>query len=313
MTRDDAPPLPVDDAAVPAFLAGLGLAGLVDIHVHAMPDRLQAAVWRYFDGLDDPPWPIHLRADAETRLAHLAATGVVAHTALAYAHQPGMLPWLNGYTLDLADAHDQVVPTFTIFPDDDVDEEVDRALGRGARVCKVHTQVGRYHLSDPRLTATWERLAARGVLVLAHVTAVYGVDGGANFCGIDTLADLLDDHPDLRVVIAHLGNPEIDDAIALAAQAPDTVLLEPSMALHDGSVLQQSFTDARLARLADRWEQLVFGSDFPSIPHDLAAQVRGLARLDLGADQWRAVLHDTAVARLAAVGLPNDPSPPGRA
>ncbi len=301
MEVDEVPALPTDDDHVPAFLGALGLEGLVDIHVHAMPDRLQTAVWRYFDVLDDPAWPIHMRADADARLAHLAATGVVAHTALAYAHRPGMLPWLNGYTLDLADAHGEVIPTFTIFPDDDVDEEVDRALARGARVCKVHTQVGHYHLADPRLTTTWERLAARGVLVLAHVTAVYGVDGGAEFCGIDTLADLLDDHPDLQVVVAHLGNPEIDEAIALAAQAPDTVLLEPSMTLHDGPVLQQSFTSDQLARLADRWEQVVFGSDFPSIPHDLAAQVRGLARLDLAPPQWRAVLHDTARARLDGV------------
>lgn len=177
---------------------------------------------------------------------------------------------------------------------------MDRALARGARVCKVHTQVGRYHLSDSRLATTWERLAAHRVLVLAHVTAVYGVDGGGEFCGIDALADLLDDHPDLRVVIAHLGSPEFDDAVALAGHAPDTVLLEPSMALHDGPVLRQSFTGDQLARLADRWGQLVFGSDFPSIPHDLAAQVRGLARLDLAPPQWRAVLHDTAAAHLAA-------------
>ncbi len=304
MTDDAVPPLPGADDSVPTFLAGLGLDGLVDIHVHAMPDRLQSAVWRYFDGLDDPPWPIHLRADGDTRLAHLAATGVVAHTALAYAHKPGMLPWLNGYTLDLAEAHDQVIPTFTIFPDDDVDEQVDQALARGAQVCKVHTQVGRYHLSDPRLVTTWERLAAAGVLVLAHVTAVYGVDGGAEFCGIDRLGDLLDDHPDLRVVVAHLGNPEFDDAIVLAEQASDTVLLEPSMALHDGPVLRQDFTTAQRARLADRWQQLVFGSDFPSIPHDLAAQVRGLARLDLAPPQWRAVLHDTAAVRLDEVSSP---------
>nr|WP_274388390.1 amidohydrolase family protein [Salsipaludibacter albus] len=268
------------------------------MHVHVMPDRLQESVWNWFDALEDPVWPIRFRTDAPTRLAHLAETGVVAHTALAYAHRPGMLGWLNDHTLAMAEAHPQVVPTFTIYPDDDVDEQVTRALDRGGRVCKVHTQVGHYHLSDPRLATTWERLADAGVLVLAHVTVVYGVEGGDEWCGIDTLADLLDRHPDLRVVVAHLGMPELDDTLALARQAPDTVLLDPSMALHDGEHLQQSFSSAQLRALADRWEQLVFGSDFPSIPHDLAAQLRGLDRLALAPHQWRAILHHTPTPHL---------------
>lgn len=300
MALDDVD-LPRADHEVPAFLAGLGLGGLVDIHVHAMPDRLQRAVWRYFEGLEDPAWPIHRRGQSDVLLDHLVDTGVVAHTALAYAHQPGMLPWLNDHTLGLAEQRAEVVPTFTVYPDDDLDDQVERALARGAQVCKVHTQVSRYHLSDPRLATTWTSLARHGVLVLAHVTAVYGVDGGSEFCGIDTLAGLLDDHPDLRVVVAHLGMPEFDDAMALAEAAPDTVLLEPSMALHDGEVMRQAFTADQLARLAGLWEQLLFGSDYPSIPHDLAAQVRGLASLHLESPQWRAVLHDTATARLAEV------------
>jgi uncharacterized protein len=38
----------------------------------------------------------------------------------------------------------------------------------------------------------------------------------------------------------------------------------------------------RIAALGDR---VVFGSDFPTIPHAFAAQVSGLAALELG-DDW---------------------------
>ncbi len=293
------PDLPASDADLPRFLADVGAAGIVDMHVHAMPDVLQAAVWRYFDALTDPAWPVIFRGSQEERLDHLRRSGVVAHTALAYAHKPGMLGWLNAFTLDLADANDQVIPTFTIFPDDDVDVEVERALARGGRVCKVHTQVGRYDLDDPRLSTAWSRMETAGTIVLAHVTAVYGVEDGSEFCGIDRLAALLDRHPDLRVVVAHLGMPELDDSLTLAEQAPGRVWLEPSMALHDGPRLRHDFTDRQLARLADLWPQLVFGSDFPSIPHDLAAQVRGVGALGFGRTQWQAVLHANATAMLA--------------
>lgn len=297
----DVPVLPGDDAALPTFVADLGVPGIVDTHVHVMPDRLQAAVWRYFDTLTDPAWPINFRGTAGERLDHLRACGVVAHTALAYAHQPGMLGWLNDHTLAAADAHEQVIPTFTIFPEEGVDEEVARCLARGGRLCKIHTQVGRYHLSDPRLDDVWAALEEADIVVLAHVTAVYGVDGGAEFCGIDALADLLDRFGDLRVIVAHLGMPDFDDALSLAEQAPGTVWLEPSMALHDGPHLRNDFPSHQLDRLAALWPQLVFGSDFPSIPHDLAAQVRGLDLLGFDRSRWRAVLHDTA-ADLLGVG-----------
>ena len=37
------------DAEVRSWVAGLGLPGLVDIHVHFMPDSVLRKVWSYFD------------------------------------------------------------------------------------------------------------------------------------------------------------------------------------------------------------------------------------------------------------------------
>ena len=39
-------------------------------------------------------------------------------------------------------------------------------------------------------------------------------------------------------------------------------------------------------------DRIVFGSDFPTIPHQIAAQVSGLAGLGLGEDWLRAVLWE---------------------
>jgi hypothetical protein len=44
------------DADVAAYVASLGLPGIVDLHVHFMPARLQEKVWAHFDRLE-PPWP----------------------------------------------------------------------------------------------------------------------------------------------------------------------------------------------------------------------------------------------------------------
>lgn len=289
MSARTADELPATDAEVRPFLDDLGIPGIVDVHVHAMPDRLQRAVWRYFDALDDPPWPVHYRGSLDERLRWLRELGVVAHTALAYPHRAGMLRWLNDFTLDLAAAHAQVVPTFTLYPEDGVTEEVGRCIEEGARAVKVHLQVGRFHASDPRLDEAWSLIESAGVPVVLHASAVYGVDGGGEYCGADEVAELLEAHPDLLLVVAHLGMPSTRDFLRLAERTP-SLRLDTSMALTDPPYAGMVFTGEVLERLRGIHEQLLFGSDYPTIPRTYAAQLRGLAALELGDDDLAALL-----------------------
>ena len=152
---------PMTDDEIPGFLTALGLPGIVDAHVHFLPDRLQDAIWRWFDRLT-PPWPVTYRSSAQDRLAVLAAVGVRHHTALAYAHQPGMLRSLNDHTLGLAAAVPAVIPTFTIYPEPGATAETARCLAAGGRAVKVHLQVGGFDATDPLLAGSWELLQEAG-------------------------------------------------------------------------------------------------------------------------------------------------------
>lgn len=287
---------PREDADVAAFVDALGLPGIVDIHVHVLPERLQAAVWRFFDRLEDPPWPIRYRQPEPQRRQSLADVGVVRHTALAYAHREGMAEQLNAYTLDLAARDPRLVPTFTLHPEAGVAEYVARALARGGRVAKVHLQVGRFDANDPRLDQVWAQLAAHHVPVVLHAGAVYGVEGGEQYCGVGPVRHLLDRHPGLTLVIAHLGAPDYRDFLELAEQVP-SVHMDTAMVLTDRELIGRYPPDLlpRLHALADR---ILFGSDFPTVPHDYATQVRALARIGLDADELRAVLHHNATRLL---------------
>ena len=293
---------PATDADCAGFAAALGLPGYLDVHVHFLPERLQQAVWAYFDRLGDPPWPIAYRDDEPTRLATLRELGVVAHPALAYAHRAGVAAWCNQHTLALADAHDQVLPTFTFYPEDGVEADVDAAIDRGARVAKVHLQVGRFHPDDPTLDRVWPRLVEAGVTVVIHASAVYGVEGGADYCGPDGIARLLARFPGLTLVVAHLGAPDPDAAFVTLAEDRPELYLDTAMVLTEPAYLEAPGTEppgraARLAALAHDGK-LLFGSDFPTIPHPYAAQVRGMAQLELDAAGLRKLLHDSAQALL---------------
>lgn len=103
--RSSVLPPPVDDADVPRFVAELGLPGLVDIHVHFLPERMLAKVWDYFDQAESHygmAWPVHYRTSEPERVATLAALGVAAFAPLVYPHKPGMGRWLTEWVAEFA-------------------------------------------------------------------------------------------------------------------------------------------------------------------------------------------------------------------
>jgi uncharacterized protein len=284
------------DDEVPEFLAALGIPGIVDAHVHFLPDRLQDAVWRWFDRLT-PPWPVIYRAPAQDRLATLARIGVLHHTALAYAHRPGMLAILNRHTLGLAAAAPAVIPTFTIYPEPGVAAETARCLAAGGRAVKVHLQVGGFDGTDPLLNEAWALLEGAHIPVILHAGAVADGSGNEQWCGPEPVRRLLARFPGLRLVIAHLGAPDHDAFVEIAEEHAD-VWLDTAMVCTDPPYLGPSplHLVERIGALGDR---IVFGSDFPTIPHAFAAQVSGLASLDLG-DEWlRKVLWGNGVRLFA--------------
>jgi hypothetical protein len=274
--------LAMTDDEVQSFLTALGIPGIVDAHVHFLPDALQQAVWRWFDGLT-PPWPVTYRGRAEDRLATLARLGVRHHTALAYAHRPGMLRFLNDHTLGLAAEVPAVIPTFTIYPEPDVAAETARCLQEGGRAVKVHLQVGGFDATDPLLAEAWSQLEAAETPIILHAGAVSDGSGNEEWCGPQPVRRLLGQFPQLRLVIAHLGAPDYEAFVELAEEHPG-VFLDTAMIYTDPPYLGPAplHLVERVGALGDR---IVFGSDFPTIPHVFGAQVSGLASLGLG-DEW---------------------------
>ena len=145
---------PEEDADLPAFCRALGVPGLADIHVHFLPPRMLRRVWEYFDQagpLVGVSWPIRYKWSDEERVAHLRSMGVRMFSALAYAHRPDMAADLNAWTLAFARANPGCLPSATFYPEPGVARYVRQALDEGARIFKVHLQVGGFPADDPRL------------------------------------------------------------------------------------------------------------------------------------------------------------------
>lgn len=297
--------LPLVDADVPAWLRQAGVPGIVDIHVHFMPQRLLDRIWAYFDeatrhyGVE---WPIRYRLDERARLDVLGSLGVVAFAPLAYPHKPGMAASLTEWAVDFGRRTPGAVPTATLYPEPAVAGYVSAALDAGARCVKAHVQVGDYDPRDPLLDPAWGMIADAGVPAVVHCGN--GPVGG-RFTGLDVFEQVLRRHPRLVVVLAHAGAPDYLEALRLAVRYPRVYLDTTMVGVPFGGAtpaLPPDWAD----RLADAGDRIVFGSDFPNIPYDYAAQVAAVGRWALDSDRLGAgflsrVLHRTPAALL---GLP---------
>ena len=167
----DTHPGPATDADVAPWVAGLGLPGLADIHVHFLPDRVLTKVWDYFDAHGwsrSGDWPIRYRLPEAQRLAAVRALGLRAIPALTYAHKPGMAAWLNQWCADFAHRVPDAVHCGTFFPEPEAATYVPEALERGARLFKTHVTVGDFAPDDPLLDAAWSAVQDAGVPVVLH-------------------------------------------------------------------------------------------------------------------------------------------------
>jgi hypothetical protein len=280
---------PADDADVPRYWRELGLPGLVDVHVHFLPDPVQAKVWQYFSAAPThygADWPITYTQPVEERLAVLDRLGVRAFPTLPYPHKPGMAAWLNEWSAEFAAERPQVLQSATFYPEPEAADYVERAIERGARVFKVHVQVGRFDPRDPLLDAVWARLEDTGTPVVIHCGS--GPLGGEH-TGPVPVTGLLERYPRLQLVIAHLGMPEYAEFLDLAERY-ERVHLDTTMFATDFTERLMPFDPALRPRLGGLRDKVILGSDFPSIPYAYAHQLAALHRLELGEEWLRAVL-----------------------
>lgn len=199
-------PIPTDEGArVRERLASVGLDSMIDVHTHFMPDRVLAKVRAYFDAagpLLGRSWPIVYRGDDEDRLARLRSFGVARFSSLNYPHKPGMAAWLNEWSAQFAAQVPECLPSATFYPEPEAAAYVREAIDRGARIFKVHVQVGNFDPNDPLLDEVWSLLQDRRIPAVIH-----SGDGPVpgDHTGVAGVRRLLERFPRLVLIVAHMG------------------------------------------------------------------------------------------------------------
>jgi hypothetical protein len=293
-----------DDEAgeVRQMWSALGLPGVIDVHTHFMPKSVMDKVWQYFDSagpLVGREWPIKYRTAESERVQMLRQFGVLGFTALVYPHKPQMAAWLNQWAAQFSRETPDCLATATFYPEPDAGQYVAAAIADGAQVFKLHVQVGRYEPNDPLLDSAWAAVEDAGIPVVIHCGS--GPAPGEH-TGPEPIRLLLQRYPRLRLIIAHMGMPEYVDFMDICENSSD-VRLDTTMAFTPFVDELMPFPSSQLNRLQDLGDRILFGSDFPNIPHSYADAMRSLTRLPGVDDAWlRGVFYENAAALFSPAG-----------
>ena len=275
---------------VPRIWSALGLPGIIDVHTHFMPKRVMDKVWAYFDGagpLLGREWPVRYRTDEAERLNTLRQFGVRRFTSLVYPHKPDMAAWLNEWAADFARSTPDCVATATFYPEPDAHRYVEDAIRGGAQIFKAHIQVGDYDPNHPLLDDVW------GMVDDAHLPMVIHCGSGprpGQFTGPGPIRRLLQGHPRLKLIIAHMGMPEYREFLDIAEEFKN-VRLDTTMVFMPFTEEIMPFPTDEIPRLCALGDRILWGSDFPNIPYSYADALYALTRLDVDDDWLRAVLY----------------------
>lgn len=264
---------------------------VIDAHVHLFPPRVYEAIWRWFEA---HAWPIRYRLYAEETVRFLLERGVKRIVGLHYAHVPDMARSLNRYAAEVAAAHPEVWALGTVLPGEpDAEAIVKEALGPlGLRGIKLHCHVQRLAPDDPRLDPIYRLCAEAGRPVVIHAgrepaSPAYGFDA-RGLLSVRAMRSVLERHPDLTVVVPHLGADEIEAYAALLEEF-EGLWLDTTMMLAD--YFPQRPDDALMRQWGHR---MLYGSDFPNLPYAWDRELKALAGLSLDATARAALLSGNA-------------------
>jgi predicted TIM-barrel fold metal-dependent hydrolase len=267
---------------------------VIDVHTHLHPPRLFAAIRRWFAERSDWNIAVHPTEPADVA-AVLRDAGVEHFVFCSYAHKPGMAAELNAWlTATARDLGGFGIPLATVHLDDpDPLGDLVAALDGGCAGIKIHEDVQRLAIDDPRFGPVFDEIARRRGIVLAHIGPIPWVYDTRS--GDERVARTLERHPELQFVVAHMGVPDTEKYFAATDRLPN-LYLDTTMVFAAGSPVG----DGAARDLVERYSgRILYGTDYPNIPYEYGRERAGLAALGLSEQAFAAITGGNARVLLA--------------
>jgi predicted TIM-barrel fold metal-dependent hydrolase len=264
---------------------------IIDAHVHVFPPQLFKALKNWFK---EHAWEFLKDGTAEEFIREQFDGGAAGLVLMPYAHRPGIARELNEFMADLLESYPHTVGLAAIHPEDEKPARIIRHAFEQCGLCgvKMHCHVKGVAPDDPAMFPIYEAVAERDGIVTVHAgrepaIEAYGLDVRA-ITGAERLGKVLRNFPDLKIVIPHLGIDETDRFYDLMDEYPH-LYMDTAMVLSPFFMIEID-----IERLIGHADRILYGTDYPQIPHPAETELKKLLSLGLDEKILRKLLFENA-------------------
>jgi predicted TIM-barrel fold metal-dependent hydrolase len=250
---------------------------IVDVHTHAMryPEHLSDDFVREADRARG--FPVDLTVEFDAYLRAMEPVDRCVLFGMKARHTGFYVPndWIAAFA---ARAPEKIIPFMSLDPTEaDYLDDFERSRqDLGLRGIKLAPMYANFDPNDARLDDLYRRAARHGLPILFHAGTTFCQFAPLRFTRPALWDDVAMRHPDLRIVLAHLGHPFENEALVVARKHPH-VFLDLSALYYRPWQLYNSLVLAQEYRVTPK---ILFGSDFPfATPGDSITGLRALNRM----------------------------------
>ena len=258
---------------------------IIDSHAHIYPDKIAAravaAVGKFYSY--DEMFGGGTPEDLLSACDRAPITHFIVHSVATTAKS---VPSINSFIAEQCGLHPEFIGFGTMHHEfEDMEAEVDRAIGLGLHGFKLHPDTQMVNMDDPRLMAFYEIIAGRVPLV------VHTGDYRQDYSNPKRLARILKAFPDLVVNAAHLGGWSIYD---VGYDALHEDLVNEERLFVDASSAFAFVGRRHMRELIRLWgsDRVMYGSDYPM--WDPARELNEMMHCELTDDELEKVLYKNA-------------------
>jgi len=258
---------------------------VVDFHAHIYTDEMAPKAIASVKRRMGVPVP-GLGTVSDLRESMIKAN--VKHSIiLPLAPLPKHVRPTNDFFLSAAEGNG-LVPFGAIHPfQPDIEEELDRLLEAGVKGVKAVPFLQKFYPDDPRCDHLYESVSERDMILLLHAGKV--PEDLPEFFGTpDRFARMVERHPDLKVVLAHLGGYEMWRGVQKhLIPAGENVYFDTSYVSTRLSSMEMEGLIKEIGA-----NRVLFGTDYPWT--DQAEEVELIRGMDLSRKELDMILEGNA-------------------
>lgn len=272
---------------------------IIDFHTHAFPDALapRAIAQLTINAAASGYMPL-TDGTVNGLIASMDTAGITRSVVCNIATNAHQMHKVNDFAISCAQ-NNRLIPLGSLHPDataEDMDAELNRLAAAGLAGIKIHPDYVHVEIDSPAFEPILARCEARGMLVVTHA-GFDPVEPNHMHCTPDMVLRVMERHPALKLVVAHTGGFDCEQAV-LQKLCGTKVYLDTSL-----SAIRRAKNAARGKLCADILRahdpsRILFATDTPW--SDPAAEIAFVLGAGLSEEDTQKILHGNAERLLAS-------------